>query len=509
MSTSRVPFTAAAALLGLMLTAMPTAVAQAPRLVIATSAEPSILDLTASRYPPGDYVTLRNVTEMLWGYAQDGRVVHTVSDWTVAPDHLSITFTLHPGIKFHSGDELVADDLKFSEARMNDRVAPFRRHGRLIDHVDVLDRYTARVVFKQPDYTFFDGVDFLLGSKAYYDRVGEQEFVTHPSGIGPYKVVDYKSGDHLDLAAFDGYYGPQPQVKAARFLFIKDDSTRVAMLRSGQVDLVMDTPYTDIAGLATAGFRIVKLPANPTVSLEMNARDESSPLHDLRVRQAIAHAIDGDAIVKGLFNGVPARYPRVAPGEDGYDPAMTNYSFDPALSKKLLAEAGYADGFKMPLYVPMGAFSGFRETAEAVALYLKQVGIAADVQGVDPIKMLNLKRAVQADPNQEFANLSGMPVANSGLPTLDMLTISYFSQAPSVLYKIPEVDSAITAALAEPDPGKRSRDVRTALEAIQANVASISLWDRVSAYGMKPAIGYAPIEHRMPMVLLSKVTVTR
>ena len=382
----------------------------------------------------------------------------------------------------------------------------FRRHGSLIDHVEVQDKYTAVVVFKQPDPIFLEGVTFLIASKAYHDRVGEEQFLHQPVGIGPYRMTEYKPGDHIDFEAWDGYYGAKPKVQQARVFFIKEPATRVAKLKAGEVDFIMDTPFKDAAALASS-FNVVKLPANPTVSLEFAAGNPKDPWHDIRVRQAIAHAIDGDAIVKGLFGGLPLRYPRLAPGEAGYDPDMKNYSYDPALSKTLLAEAGYPNGFKMPLYYPTGNFYGIAETTEAVTLYLKAVGIEPDVQGADNVRMLAMKQNAKTDPTaNSFVGMSSAPVANSGLTSLDSLVITYLSSSPSVFYRLPEVDKEITAARFEIDAAKRAAHIKAAFQLIQDNVASISLWDNVSIYAMKNGIKYDPVQHRQPLLTLSNVT---
>lgn len=495
---------------GLAAIAMPLlavpALAQQPRLDVAASAEPDTLQILDSQYPPGAYVTMKNVTEGLWDYNLDGSPRPTVSDWTVSEDGKAITFKIHPGVKFSSGDELTSDDLKFSEERMMARMPSFRRHGQFIDHVETPDKYTAVVVFKQRDVSFIDGATYLLASKAYHDRVGDAEFVAHPVGIGPYKMTEYKPGEYIDLDAWDGYYGPQPKVKSARFYFIKDPATRVAKLRAGEVAFIMDTPFKDAGPLAAGGYNVVKLPANPTVSIEFAAENPKDPWHDVRVRQAIAHAIDGDAIVKGLFQGIPLRYPRLAPGEPGYDPTLANYSYDPALSRKLLAEAGFPNGFKMPLYYPTGNFYGFQETTEAVTLYLKAVGIEPDVVGADNVRMLAMKRNAQTDPlNNSFVGMSSAPLANSGVGSLDALVITFLSRSPSVFYKYPDVDAAITAAQGEPDAAKRDDDIKTAYRLIQDHVESVALWDNVSVYAMKGNIKYTPQQHRQPLLILPNV----
>lgn len=469
--------------------------------------EPEALDMTSVKYRPPSSAVLRNVEEILWGFRPDGSVMPTVADWTVSPDARQITFHIHPGVKFHSGDELTADDVVFSIARVTAHAPSLKRHTRFIDKVEALDRYTARFDFNAPDVNFFAGAEWFLVSKAYYDRVGERDFVEHPSGLGPYRVVEYRRGQYLDLAAFDGYYGKQPQIRAARIYFVKDDETRVNKLKSGEVDLVMDAPYTQVAALRKAGFNIAKLPANPTVALDFDTLNPKTPWHDRRVRLAIAMAIDGDAIVKHLFQGVPERYPRLAPGEAGYDPAMKPYPYDPAGAKRLLAASGYPNGFGMPLYYLTGSFYGFRETAEAVALYLQAVGIQCRVQAQDVAEQMGMARRIQDDPNGVFIAIGSQPLANSGLPPLEMLTISYRFGNGLVLYRNDAVDALIDKAMGELDPVKRDADVVATMRLIQDDVATIPIWDTVTVFAMKPKVHYRPIMHRMPHLALRDVRI--
>lgn len=472
------------------------------RLVIATGAEPDSIDITAGFFPPINYVILRNIDEALWDYNQDGTIRQTVATWDYSKDKMTLVFHLKHGVKFHSGDEFTAEDVVFGFQRLMAKTRPFARHGKHVKKITAVDKYTVRLDFAEPDVNFFDGTSLFPASKAYYDRVGEKEFATHPNGIGPYAFVGYKPAAYFDLKAFPGYYGKQAHFKNVRFEFVKDAETRVAKLRAGEADMIMDTPFPQVAALAKEGFRIVKLPANPTVSIEFDLLNTKAPWADKRVREAVAHAVDGDAIVKGLFHGVPERHPRLAPGEFGFDPSLKNYKYDPVLAKKLLAEAGYPNGFVMPIYSAGGNFYGFPETTEAVILYLKAVGINAQLKTIEGANGFEFIRKVQNDPSIEFVSISGMPVANSGLPSLDALTLSYFSKSPYVLYKYPEIDNGVPAALAELDDGKRKLMIQKMEKFLYDEVASISLWDGMSVFAMKKNIDYRPIEHRMPFVTL-------
>ena len=480
----------------------------APRFLAATMNEPDTLDLTSTRSRPVSEVALRNIAEMLWGYAADGSVVPTVADWDASPDGKVITFKIHPGVKFHSGDELTAEDVVFSQARSTARAPTYVRHARYVDKVEALDKYTARFTFKRPDVGFFDGNELFLVSKAYYDRVGEQQFVSRPSGVGPYRMTDYRQGQYMDLVRFDDYYGKKPQIESARIYFIIDDVARLNKLKAGEVDIIMGVPYSQVAALTQAGFDTVRLPANPTVSLGFDLVNVKTPWHDLRVRKAIAHAIDTNSIVNKLFQGVAVYYPYLAPGEAGYDPTLKGYDYDLAKAKALLAEAGYANGFKMPLYYLANSYYGFRDTAEAVALFVRAIGIECDIRSMEYVKWSEFVRKLTTDPNGEFTGIGPAPIANSGLSTTEMLTISFSSRSPYALHKSAALDAKIDAALGELDPVKRSQDVADALRIVNAELPSITLWDTVSVYGSKRNVHYTPTQHRMPSLQLRQITLS-
>jgi peptide/nickel transport system substrate-binding protein len=504
MNHVRILIVAAAALL--VITAAPAYAAEIAHFTAVSPSEPDTFDITATKDPGGSFVVLQNIYEQLWGFDAHNKPVKTLADWTIAPDWHTITFEIRPGVKFQSGDELTADDVVFSFKRIAARSPMYRRDTKLVDKVEALNRYTVRFTFNTPYFGFFNSAIVYLVSQAYFARVGETEAVTHPNGIGPYQFVDYKPAQYVDLAASPNYYGKQPEVRAARIYFVKDEETRVAKLKAGEVDLIMDTPYPAIPGLEKDGFRVVGAESWPVCTMQFQLNNPDSPWHDRRVRLAVAHAIDGDAIVNGLLQGIPKRYPALAEGEFGYDPDLKNYTYDPALSRKLLAEAGYPNGFAMPLYYWAGTFYGIRETAEAVALYLKAVGIAAKPEGLDPTKVMAMLRRSATDTHQVYAGVMAVPITNTGMDPTESVGLMYLSTGPVSNYKNPALDATIIKMLHEPDNTKRAALVRQIMRMVHDDVANIPIWDSISEYAMKATFTYTPIQHRNAVLLLADVT---
>jgi peptide/nickel transport system substrate-binding protein len=487
----------------------PASAAEIAHFTAAITAEPDTLDITSTKDPGGSYVVLQNIYEQLWRMDENNKPEKSVADWTIAPDWHTITFKIKPGVKFQSGDELTADDVIFSFNRIAAHSPMYRRDAKLVEKVEALDRYTVRFTFNTPYFGFFNSAIVNLVSKAYFERKGEAYAVAHPNGIGPYKFVDYVPAQYVDLAASENYYGKQPEVRSARLYIVKDEQTRVAKLRAGEVDMIMDTPYPAIPDLKRDGYRIVGAESWPVCTVQFQLNNPDSPWHDRRVRLAIAHAIDGDAIVKGLLQGIPKRYPELAKGEFGYDPDLKNYTYDPALARKLLAEAGFPHGFTMPLYYWAGTFYGIRETAEAVALYLKNVGITATPEALDPTKVMAMLRKSATDTHQVYAGVMAVPLTNTGMDPTESVGLMYLSSGPVSNYKNPELDATIIKMLHEPDNAKRAALVRQVQHIVHDDVANIPLWDSMSEYAMKAKYDFAPIQHRNAVLMLDEVTLAK
>jgi peptide/nickel transport system substrate-binding protein len=477
-----------------------------PAFRAATNAEPDSLDMMLVRDPPAAYITLFNVYEYPWAYDKDGNVKKTVSDWTESEDGKTITMKLHPGVKFQSGDELTAADVVFSWQRNIQKVPFYRRHGSLIDKIEAVDKYTVKFIFKHPDVDFFDNAGVSLISKAYFDRVGEKGFAAHPVSIGPYSIVDFKPGQYIDLKRFDGYYGKKPQIASARIYFVKDDNTRVAKLKAGEVDLITSTPYNDVKSLDSSGFHTVRIDAHPTISVQFNLLNPDVPWYKRKVREAIAHAIDSEAIIKNLFGGIPKHYAWLAPGEWGYDPNMKPYAYDPALAKKLLAEAGYPNGFTMPLYYT-NDYYGVKQTTEAVVLYLQQIGIKAEVKSISQIDILQMFAKYRDRHDLSYVGVVALPVANVGANPLEMLDLAFWSKQLFRIMKFDDLDNAIEQALATLDEPKRKEWVMKGVQILHDEVAAVPIWDSVYVDTMRKGVNFTPIAHRLPALRLADVTV--
>jgi peptide/nickel transport system substrate-binding protein len=501
-------FTGVVAALALMAIS-PDVLAQtaAKPLIIATNIEPDTLDITSSRNAPNARQAMTNVTEALVGFDTDGTPTPTIAEWVSGPDNKYIDFKLRQNVKFHSGDELTAEDIVFSDARMTAKTSIYSiRRNPTISSVEAVDKYTARFHMKSPDVTMLALRLLVVVSKKYYDRVGEDEFVKKPMGTGPYKVADYKPGQFLELVRNEDFWGPKPQVEKARFVFAKEDTTRTAMLKTGEADMIVNASFNDAAELKAAGFKTAIVPVPTTMGIRFNSNTKVAPTRDLKVRQAMAHAIDANAIVKGLFQGVPATYPRLAPGDRGFDPNLKAYEFNPALSKKLLAEAGYPNGFSIPMVYFTGGDVGTRETAEAITLYLKAVGITVVPQGSDIGVRTETYVKNKNNPDAPMFYLSPTVLAKNS-ESIDSLAASHSSSAAAT-YILPEFDKEVDLALASSDMKTHEEHVRKAVAAMHAEVMTIPIWTMVSVFATKKNIDFVPTEKvRFILAMLKDIKV--
>ncbi|HVN97016.1 MAG TPA: ABC transporter substrate-binding protein [Syntrophorhabdaceae bacterium] len=477
------------------------------KITIAVAAEPDTLDPTTTRFSVTSAPISNNIFERLVDLTPDGRFVPGIASWTVSRDGKVVEFVLRKGIKFHSGDPLTTRDVEFSHNRALKTNPTHQRAMRNLDRFEIVDDYKCRFIFKIPDVLFIPTRSLAIVSKTYYDRVGENEFVSKPVGTGPYKFVEWKLGEYIDITANDSYWGTKPQVRQARFRFIKEDSTRVATLKSGEADIIMSTPYAMVKDVESAGFRTARLPTHPPTSIQFHNNNPDVPWYDKRVRLAIAYAIDGDSIVKNLFQGIPGRYARLAPGELGYDPTLKPYPYDPKKAKELLSQAGYSKGFEMPLYYFSGRVAGQKETAEAVALYLNAAGITCKVQGIDAPQMLDKVRAWHDDPKAVYVGLATVPMAHLPEPT-EALSTGYYSKQRMAVYFNPKLDALIETIETTIDNKKRGELIKAAIKMIHDDVATIQIYTATDVYAMKPNVEFTLTKkNREPLMLIKDVRI--
>ena len=305
--------------------------------------------------------------------------------WQNSEDGLTYEFTIREGVKFHNGEPVTAEDVKFSFERY--RGAAHELMKQQVATVEAPDPQHVRFRMNAPwpDFlTFYSsasGAGWIVPKK-YVEKVGNDGFKKAPVGAGPYKFVSFTPGVELVLEAFDGYWRKKPSVERLVMKVIPDDSTRLAALKRGEVDIaysIRGELAQDL--LQTPGLKLNAVVSQAPFYIDFPDQwDAKSPWHDLRVRQAANLALDRDGMSQALFLGYCRTTNSIIPSTFEYYWQPPPAVYDPEKAKKLMAEAGYAGGFDAGLYYVDGSYAN---VAEIAINNLAAVGINLKLQPVE------------------------------------------------------------------------------------------------------------------------------
>jgi peptide/nickel transport system substrate-binding protein len=307
--------------------------------------------------------------------------------WMQSKDGLTYEFVIRKGVKFHNGEPVTAADVKFSFERYKGAGAKLLKER--VREVQIVDAGRVRFHLKEPwpDFMTFYGTSATgagwIVPKAYVEKVGDDGFKKAPIGAGPYKFVSFNPGVELVMEAWDGYWRKVPNIKRLVYRSLPEETTRAAALKKGEVDIayLLTGPVAEDIQ-RTPGFKLMA-PAESQGTFWIDLPDQwdpKSPWHDRRVRQAASYALDRQALNQaetlGFSKPTGSLIPRALEFSRFFEPDP----FDPQRAKRLLAEAGYPNGFDAgdlypwPPYFSMG---------EAVASYLQTVGIRSKIRTME------------------------------------------------------------------------------------------------------------------------------
>jgi peptide/nickel transport system substrate-binding protein len=306
--------------------------------------------------------------------------------WTESPDGKVYEFKLRRGVKFHHGEPVTGEDVKFSFDRYKGAGASELRAR--VQRVEVVDPQTVRFHLKEPwpDFMTFYGTTAtaagLVVPKKYVEQVGDDGFRKHPIGAGPYKFVSHMPGVEVVLEAYTGYWRHAPHVKRLVMKSVPEGTTRVAMLKKGEADIgfAFDGPEAEDVK------RDPRLQIVPSKHASINwlefaeQWDPKSPWHDKRLRLAVNHALDRKAISEAACLGYCPPAGVIIPRVMDFALQVEPPAYDPARAKKLLAEAGYPNGLDAGELVPIPPFFTM---AEAVVNYLNAIGIRTKMRPME------------------------------------------------------------------------------------------------------------------------------
>jgi peptide/nickel transport system substrate-binding protein len=344
---------------------------------------------------------------------RNGELVGELAErWETDPDGLSYTFYLRDNVYFQDGvnadgsvepsKKLTAEDVKFSIERYRSETSQYKALvDELISSVEVIDEKTVRIFTNGPQAYFLDYMRgdrnylFFIMPKDYIEKNGEEYYNKHPIGTGPYKFVQLIPGDSMEYEAWDGYWGTPPDFKKYTMLLVPEEATAVAMLQTGEADIIY-TSFDTAMNLKDEGYDIQGVdPSN--VALQFFGTQTPQiiglPTADPRVRLALRLAINQDEIINDFFKGESSvGVPRgVAPWMAGVDYeyweeySAGKYYYDPEEARRLLAEAGYPDGFSIKLVnsATSGSQSWITPLVEIIAKYWREIGVTPEIVTMD------------------------------------------------------------------------------------------------------------------------------
>jgi peptide/nickel transport system substrate-binding protein len=391
-------------------------------------------------------------------------------------DDKTIEFELRRGVKFHNGAMFDADDVVHTVnfiAKPENKIVP-QYLAAWIDHAEKVDQYKVRIVTKQP---FPPAIAYLATAiviypHEYYAKVGPAGMNRNPVGTGPFRVVEHALGKYIRMERNRDYFSdspkPMPKVDKVEIRFIPDPQTQIAEMLAGGVDIIWNVARDQAEQLRGApNLQVVPGETGRIAFLHLNGSEKTPgpPLRDIRVRKAILHAIDREAMVKSIvFEGARVLHTNCHPSQFGCtDEGAPRYPYDPAKAKQLLSDAGFPNGFDIDLYAYRD-----RPQTEAMIGYLRAVGIRANL------------RFVQAPAHTDARRAGKVAIIHStwGTTIQDVYDVlpAFFGGNPDDMNRDGEVRDLIDRGNTSFDPQVRKEAYAKALALIQERAYVLSLY---------------------------------
>jgi len=402
--------------------------------------------------------------------------------WAMSKDMLSADFTLRPA-KFHNGEPVTAEDVKFSLERYRGGAAKVLKDA--VKEIQTPAPNRVRFVFKDPwpDFGAFFGT-FVASAgwvvpKKYFERVGEDGFRKAPVGAGPYKFVSFNPGVELVVEAFDGYWRKQPSIKRIIFRSLPDETTRAAALKSGEVDLAMLLSGPTAQDIKrTPGMRLAA-PLLGIFWLDFPEQwDPKSPWADKRVRLAASMALDRQALNEAETLGLSRPTGSTVPRDFEFALPFEPHPYDPARARKLLAEAGYPNGFDGGELTPFPPYNSMGETIQG---WLQAVGIRTRVRSMERGTFMTSWR--EKKHRGVVLTISG--VSGNAATRLE----SFVTKTGAFAYgSLPEVDDLFRRQAGELDRKKREAILHQIQRVLHEQVTQVPIYHLGFPIGVGPRV---------------------
>ena len=349
---------------------------------------------------PNDNVSLnakavvRQICETLLWLDENGKIKPRLASSWEFPDDKSIMFHIRKGVKFHDGTVCDADAVKFSLERIKQEKLKASTMLTYLEKVEVIDTYTVKVhvntISSVAVYQF--ALSGWIESPSAIKKYGKEAGL-HPVGTGPFKFVEWKAHEKISLAPFKEYWAGTPFLSKVELKPVPEAQTRIAMLEAGDLDVVMTPPLTSLQSLeGKPGIKVLSANGNLVTYICFNL--VRSPMDNKKVRQAIAHAINREGIVKALLFGKARTADSFVSPDLEYSKKYDLYPYNPEKAMNLLTDLGWKKGkkgmlekdgkpFEISLMTPVGRYPMDAQIAQAVQAQLKKIGIKVAVETLE------------------------------------------------------------------------------------------------------------------------------
>jgi peptide/nickel transport system substrate-binding protein len=427
------------------------------------------------------------------------------TEWKL-PNPTTIEFTLRPGVKFHDGSALTADDVVYTltvAADPNSKVSTPANYN-WIDKAEKTGELSVRVTLKRPTPAALEYFALVIPiyPKAYREKVGAEGYATAPIGAGPYKITKVEPGASIDFERFDDYWAGSPKgkpaIKKMSVRFVPDAATEMTELLAGRADWIWNMNPDQLEGVnRIPNLQAVRKESMRVGYLSLDAAGRTgadNPMTKLKVRQAVWHAIDRQAIADKLVTG-GSRVPQAPcfPPQFGCDAeAAVLYDYNPAKAKQLLAEAGYPDGFDVELtsYV-------LPQWGAAVQNYLQAVGIRAKI---NQLQTAALTQRAKAGELRAYLGSWGSYSIND----VSAILPNFFDGGADDYARDPDVIKWLVEGGSSNDAEVRKKAYSAAIQRITERAYWAPLHTYVTTYGHAKALDFTPYADELPRFYLSK-----
>jgi len=475
------------ALAGLMVSALALGAAQAQTVTLAQGVDPESLDPAVDTLITSVGVMMNIYDSLIWRDGS-GTIVPGLAESWEFPTPTQMKLTLRQGVKFHNGDAFTADDVVFSYGRLFDKDSPSPLLSSLrgfVDSVEKVDDYTVLVNMPAPRATVVPTlIRVPILPKAAFEAAGAAAFGSAPIGTGPFKFVSWNKNQSIVLERNDAYWRGPAAIEKFVVRPIPEDFGRFASLNNREVDIISNLTAERVKEIeAIPGLKVEAVPSVRNMFVGLDTF--KGPFMDLKVRQAVNHAIDKQALIEVVMGGYAIENASACTQTLFGATKVASYEYDPEKAKALLAEAGVPNGFAVEMLGPVGRYSKDKELQEAIAGMLADVGIR--VTHVQPEWAEFLK--------QWTGQLHPMHFVGTGNQVMDCdqhLGYRIDGARYGRFYKSDEVDALVQLELQEYDPEKRKAILADIQHKVRDDAPWIFLFDNMDLFGLTERIDWKP-----------------